>query len=302
MKKIQISQILSSVDYIEYIGNNEQIITSMVQLNPENTDPQIICWSNDKNIDKVSEMYAGTVIISKSAKEKLDKVTCNLIITENPRNTFGKILDLFFIEKRELYIAESAKIAEGVKIGKNPYIGENVVIEKNCEIGDNCVIMHNTVVFHSTIIGNQVIIGANNTIGGIGFGYEKDKDGLFTVIPHIGNVILENKVEIGNNTCIDRAVLGSTILEENVKVDNLVHIAHGVVVKRNAVVIANAMIAGSVEIGENCWIAPSASVLNQKKIGDNSLVGMGAVVLKDVGENEIYAGNPAKFIKKIINE
>lgn len=108
--------------------------------------------------------------------------------------------------------------------------------------------LHNTVILKDTIIEDNVVIGANNTIGGVGFGYEKDREGNFELIPHIGNVHIKRNVEIGNNTCIDRAVLGSTILEENVKVDNLVHIAHGVFVGRNSVVIANAMVAGSVNI------------------------------------------------------
>ena len=113
---------------------------------------------------------------------------------------------------------------------------------------------------------------------------------------------MENNVEIGNNTCVDRAVIGSTTLGENVKVDNLVHIAHGVKVARNTVIIANAMVAGSVTIGENTWIAPSASILNQKNIGDNVLVGMSSLVLKDVEDNQIVAGVPAKVIKKIISK
>jgi UDP-3-O-[3-hydroxymyristoyl] glucosamine N-acyltransferase len=143
-----------------------------------------------------------------------------------------------------------------------------------------------------------VKVGCNCTIGGTGFGYEKDENGEFQLIPHLGNVVLEDYVEIGNNTCIDRAVLGSTILEENVKVDNLVHIAHGVKVMRNSVVIANAMVAGSVVIGENSWISPSVSILNQKKVGNNALVGLGAVVIKDVEDNDIIVGNPGKSIKK----
>ena len=130
-------------------------------------------------------------------------------------------------------------------------------------------------------------------------GVISDENGDFELIPHIGNVVIKDNVDIGNNTCIDRAVLGSTILEENVKVDNLVHIAHGVSVGRNSVVIANAMVAGSVKIGSNSWIAPSSSILNKKDVGDNSLVGMGAVVTKSIEDNTIVAGNPAKFIRKI---
>jgi len=297
MKEIIIKDILSKIEYNEYIGKKEQIITSFIAIDVNNKNSDIICWVNDKNIDVIPKLKTGTIVVSKASKEKLNNINCNFILVDNPRSTFREILNHFFVEKQIPSIAQSAKIDKSVIIGKNVYIGENVVIDKNCKIGDNCIIKHNTVITSDTIIHNNVLLGSNNTIGGIGFGYEKDKNGNFQVIPHLGNVILKENVEIGNNTCIDRAVLGSTILEENVKVDNLVHIAHGVKIKRNSVVIANSMVAGSVVIGENSWIAPSAAILNQKTIGNNSLVGLGAVVVKDVGDNEIVAGNPAKFIK-----
>ena len=118
------------------------------------------------------------------------------------------------------------------------------------------------------------------------------------MIPHIGNVVLGNNVEIGNNSCIDRAVLGSTILHDNVKVDNLVHIAHGVVIGKNSLIIANAMVAGSATIGEHVWVAPSASILNKKSIANNAVIGMGAVVLKNVNEGETIIGNPGKPLNK----
>jgi UDP-3-O-[3-hydroxymyristoyl] glucosamine N-acyltransferase len=185
-------------------------------------------------------------------------------------------------------------IDPSVKIGKNASIGEYVVIEAGCILGDDVTIGHNTVVKRRTHIGNGVQIGSSNVIGGVGFGYEKDENGDYVVIPHVGNVVIENGVEIGNCTCVDRGVLGSTILRENCKIDNLVHIAHGVVVGRNALVIALALVAGSVEVGENAWIAPSSSIMQKVKIGKNATIGMGAVVLRNVGEGEVWVGNPAK--------
>ena len=111
--------------------------------------------------------------------------------------------------------------------------------------------------------------------------------------------MIEDRVEIHDNTCICRAVMGSTIIRENAKIDNLVHIAHGVEIGKNSLVIANAMIAGSAKIGENCWIAPSASILNQLEIGDDSIVGMGAVVLKSAPKNSKLVGNPSRNLSNL---
>jgi len=146
---------------------------------------------------------------------------------------------------------------------KNRDYGLNVVVDNDCLIGENVRIGHNTVILPSTIVGDNVSIGCNCTIGNTGFGYEKDNDGVYKKIAHLGNVIIEDNVDIGNNTCIDRAVLGSTIIGENTKIDNLVHIAHGVKIGRNCLIIANSMIAGSVVIADNCHISPSVSILNQ---------------------------------------
>jgi len=185
------------------------------------------------------------------------------------------------------------------KIGKNVFIGDFSVIESGCVIGNNCFIGYNNVLHKKTKIGNDVKIGSNNTIGGIGFGYEKNEKGDYEVLPHIGNVVISNKVEIGNNTCIDRAVLGSTIIKQNVKIDNLVHVAHGVVIGENSLIIANSMLGGSSVIGKNAWISPSVSIINKGEIEDGALVGMGAVVVKPVKSKTIVVGNPAKFLKDI---
>ena len=151
----------------------------------------------------------------------------------------------------------------------------------------------------NTIIGNNVTIGCNNTIGGIGFGYEKDEFGEYKLIKHIGNVVINDGVEIGNNTCIDRGVIGSTIIGENCKIDNLVHIAHGVNIGKNSLIIANSMIAGSVTIGENVWVAPSTSIINGISIGNNSMTGIGALIIKEIKDSELHIGSPAKKYKDL---
>ncbi len=136
--------------------------------------------------------------------------------------------------------------------------------------------------------------GANCVIGAAGFGYERDENNIPVSMPHLGNVKIGEYVEIGSNVCIDRAVVGSTVIGDNVKIDNLTHVAHGAKIGKNTLIVAGAVIGGSVEIGENCFIGMNASIKNKVKIGNNVIIGAGAVVLKDVPDGEVWVGNPAR--------
>ena len=275
-------------------------ISRLVQLNPGNEDASVLFWCNDKNIAQLANTAHGTVIASAKIKEINVPESLSYIIVESPRKAFATVIKKFFDTSAVTPgISKTAVIAGGVTIGKDVFIGEHVIIEKGCSIGDHTVILHNTVINAGTVIGNSVRIGSNNTIGGVGFGYEKLESGEYELIAHIGNVEIGDFVEIGNNTCIDRAVMGSTQIKKNAKIDNLVHIAHGVVIEENALIIAHAMIGGSTTIGKNVWVAPGALVINKGAVGDDSLVGMGAVVIRPVEQKTVVAGNPAKFIKNI---
>jgi UDP-3-O-[3-hydroxymyristoyl] glucosamine N-acyltransferase len=292
----KVKELLQKVSHVRFVGNDDTEINQLIQLSPDNTRKDVLMWASDKNIESISQVNAGVIICSENFSEF--NPACQYIVVKNPRQAFQQVLELFFLKKSAPSISKRASIHPSVRLGKDVSIGDNVVIEENCSVGDHAVIDHNTVIKAETVIYARVKIGSNCTIGGVGFGYEKDTDGKYQVIPHIGNVILKENVEIGNNTCIDRAVLGSTLLEENVKVDNLVHIAHGVTIGKNSLIIANTMIGGSTNIGENVWVAPSTSILNKKNIQSNSVIGMGTVVVKDVKEGQTIIGNPGKPLIK----
>ncbi len=294
----EINKILNKINHITYLGDTTCQVDKVLALQEVVGSENAITWCSDKNSELLKALKTTAVVIVSNTLDTTLNKTLNYLVVENPRRAFQEILTHFFNSKRKPEISDTASIASCCTIGENVFIGNGVVIEENCTIGNEVTILHNTVILKDTVIGNQVTIGSNNTIGGVGFGYEKNSNGDFELIPHIGNVVIYSHVDIGNNTCIDRAVLGSTILHENVKIDNLVHIAHGVVVGRNSVVIANAMVAGSVTIGENTWIAPSAAIINKKTIGDNALIGLGAVVTKNVDDNDVVVGNPAKPLLK----
>jgi UDP-3-O-[3-hydroxymyristoyl] glucosamine N-acyltransferase len=295
LKMVDIEAIIALIKPKEVIGNSISHISTAIQLDTRNERTDVLIWVSPQNSSKLTDLKQGVLICNQIEKRDIQP-NCTYLVCDNPRLAFQKAVLHFFTPKREIGIAKSAFIAETAQLGESIFIGQNVVIEDNCEIGNNTSIGHNTVIKKGTIIGSEVIIGSNTVIGGVGFGYEKDETGVYVFIPHIGNVVIKDKVEIGNNTCIDRAVLGSTMIENNVKIDNLVHIAHGVFIDENALIIANAMVAGSVKIGKNAWIAPSASILNQKTIGRNATVGLGAIVVKDVADNIVVVGNPARDI------
>lgn len=293
-----IQEIVKVLNISNAVLNKPDADISEVKQASENTfNDSDILWVSEKNTSMLSGITAGTIICSVNTPGTEFNSNCNYLLTDKPRAKFQQLLNHFFVEKAPVGISASASIHPSVTLGSKIFIGHNVVIEENCKIGNGSYIGHNTVIYKNTILGSNVKLGSNNTIGGVGFGYEKDDDGTYVLIPHIGNVVLRDGVEIGNNTTVDRGVIGSTILNENVKVDNLVHIAHGVVVGENSLVIANAMVAGSVKIGKNSWIAPSSSILNNKTIGDNCVIGMGAVVLKSVPDNDVVVGNPSKSLK-----
>ncbi|MGE0770181.1 MAG: DapH/DapD/GlmU-related protein [Cyclobacteriaceae bacterium] len=295
---ITIKELLATIDYIEFVGDENCYIEKPVQLTSSVIETTDILWVSNKFLDKIEQIKKGVIICSDQANRDHFSPNCSYIITKNPRRAFSQMLSSFFVIKESPGVSRSAIIHSNVIIPGDSNIGNNVVIEQGVSIGAGCVIGHNTIIKHGTVIGNGVKIGCNCTIGGVGFGYEKDEDGQYLLIPHIGNVVIGDSVEIGNNTAIDRAVMGSTRIGENCKIDNLVHIAHGVQLGRNSLVIANAMVAGSVVVGENVWIAPSSSILNGIAIGDNALIGVGAVVLKPVSNEQIVVGNPAKPLNR----
>lgn len=298
---IALEKIIMHLKPIKTIGNTGATVTQVASFDAANTNPELISWVNEKNIEKAYQAKAGVIMCPDVVDESRLPAGCTFMLFKFPRKAFRELLLAFFVKKRPApVVSKTAVLGNNVKLGKGVFIGHNTIIEDDVEIGDNVYIYHNNSILSGTVIKDNVQIGSNNTIGGVGFGYEKDEQGHYQAIPHIGGVLIEENAEIGNNTCIDRAVMGYTILKKNCKVDNLVHIAHGVVVGENSLVIAHAMIGGSTIIGDNVWVAPNAALINKITIGDNATIGLGAVVVKNVKDNETVIGNPAKPMIKMI--
>ena len=220
-----------------------------------------------------------------------------LIFVSQPRMAFIKTMQRYFEEKTAWGISSTATIDPEAKIHPESYIGPNTVIGKS-EVGKGTVIYGNVSIYSKVVIGERVTINSGSVIGADGYGYERDESGRFVRFPSIGGVVIEDDVDIGSNTCIDRGTLDCTRIGRGTKIDNLCHIAHNVIVGRNCSIIAQSMIGGSVVIGDYAWIAPSSCIRDGIRIGRNSNIGLGAVVTKDVPDNAVVMGVPAKTIRE----
>lgn len=252
-------------------------------------DEDILCMLNERGCDILAIVVPGYK----------DRLKCSYIVSDNPRLDYMRVIQKFFENDKLLSgIHVTTVIEEGALIGKNVYIGANCYIGNEVTIGDNTRILSNVIIEGKTVIGKSCYIKSGVVIGQPGFGFEKNGDGLPIHFPHLGKVLIGNDVYIGANTAIDRATLESTIIGDHVKIDNLVHVAHNVMIGNNSYIIAGTILGGGVHIGENCWIAPNVSIKQQLHVGNGALVGLGAVVLNDIECNTVVVGNPAKLLKK----
>ena len=279
--------------------------------------------SNIKYSKYLETSNASAIIIDN--KIRLPKnIKKTFLIVEDSYTTFGLLLSEIqkknIIEKIGIenpnYINKNTKLGDKIYIGAFSYIGENVSIGKNskifpnCYIGENCIIGNNSIIYpgvkiyNSSIIGDNCIVHANSVIGSDGFGYAPTKNGGYTTIPQIGNVIIKNNVSIGSNTVIDRATLNSTIIEEGSKLDNLIQIAHNVIIGENTVIAAQSGISGSTSIGKNSMLGGQVGIVGHLKMGDNIKYAAQTGVTKNMKGDQTLIGYPAmskeKYIKSYI--
>ncbi len=260
--------------------------------------------SDEKFLKKLNETKAKYIIVPAGIDlPEIGKVY--LKVKENPRTLMPKLLNFFKRETKQpiKMIEDSAKIGENSQISPNVYIGHDVVIGKNvkimpnvtiCEgvtIGDDSIIYSNVTIREFCVIGKSVILQPGAVIGSDGFGYVK-VNGINTKIEQIGAVILEDFVEIGANTTVDRGAIGNTLIKKHTKIDNLVQVAHNDIIGENCFIISQVGISGSTEIGNNVTIAGQVGIAGHLKIGDNTIIGAKSGVIGDVSSNQIMSGHP----------
>lgn len=277
----------------------------------EGTPGSITFLSNPKYNHYIYTTNASVAIVNKTFVAE-HEIKTTLIRVDDAYKAFSKILEFYNqIKLMKSGIEQPSVISEGVVygedlylgsfsyIGKNTKIGNNVKIYPNSFVGDNVVIGDNTILFAGARIYSETIIGKNCTIhsgtiiGSDGFGFAPSEDGSYTKVPQIGNVIIEDDVEIGSCTTVDRATLGSTIIRKGVKLDNQIQIAHNVEIGEHTVIASQSGVAGSTKIGKYCVIGGQVGIVGHITIGDRVKIQAQSGVGKNIKDGEVIQGSPA---------
>lgn len=214
-----------------------------------------------------------------------------VIEANNPRLYFARALIALNQGPGFAPPVEEAAVATDAIVSPTAVLGRGVVI------GPRTVIGHHVVIADGVRIGADCIVKSNTVIGEPGFGFERDEDNIPVRLLHLGNVIIGDRVEIGSLNTVCRATLGNTVIEDDVKTDDHVHIAHNCHLRRGALLTACVELSGGVDVGEHAWIGPNSSVIQKVKIGNRAFVGIGANVTKPVPDDAVVAGNPAKVLR-----
>ncbi|MBK7309557.1 MAG: UDP-3-O-(3-hydroxymyristoyl)glucosamine N-acyltransferase [Sphingobacteriaceae bacterium] len=294
-------------------GNGDVKVSSLAKI--EEGKAGSLCFLSNKLYKNFAYTTDASVIIINTNFEldKPVKPTCTLIRVEDAYGSFAKLLEMYYEIKQNKkgieqpsFISASVKMGSDCYVGAFAYIGENVKIGNNVKIyphvfvgdgttiGDNCTFFSGVKIYHDCVIGNHCTIHASTVIGSDGFGFAPNSENNYKKVPQIGNVIIEDHVEIGSNTSIDRATMGSTIIRKGAKLDNLIQIAHNVEIGENTVLAGGAFVAGSAKIGKNVMMGGQAGVIGHITIADGVKIagqsGVGSTIEK---EGEIVQGSPA---------
>lgn len=305
------AQVIAAFLNGEVEGNPDAVVTTVAKIE-EATPGTLAFLANPKYTQYIYSTKATIVLVNKDLQLE-QPVSCTLIRVADAYGAFASLLELYQNAKSQksginpqAYIEPTAQLGENAYVGPFAYIGENVSIGKNAKIyphayiGDNTVIGDNASIFagvkiyHECAIGNNVTIHAGSVIGADGFGFAPNADNEYKKIPQIGNVVIEDYVEIGANTCIDRATMGSTVIRKGVKIDNLIQIGHNVEIGVNTVMAAQTGIAGSTKVGANCMLGGQTGVSGHIYLADGvKLTAQTGVNNSLKKENQIYSGTPA---------
>ena len=291
-------------------GNPEVVVRRVIKIDEDETGG-LGFLANPKYEQFIYSTGADVVIVHNDFKaEKELKPT--LIRVEEPYLAIASLLEMYNKMKLDksgisklAFVDESASIGKDVYIGEYAFVGKNTVLGDGVKvypnvyigdfskIGDRSLIFSGVRLYHDTAIGNDCTLHSGVIVGGDGFGFAPNEQGEFVKVAQTGNVVIEDNVEIGANTTIDRATLGSTIIRKGVKLDNLIQVAHNVEIGENTVIAAQTGISGSTKIGKNCMIGGQVGIVGHIKIGDNVKIQAQAGIPSNVKDGDIIMGSPA---------
>ena len=249
---------------------------------------------------KKLEKFKNIALIT--TDEIKNKINIPIISSENPRLDFQRVAMKFFTEDEfSPGIHKTAVVEKNSIIGKDVYIGPHCYVGNNVKIGDKTKILANACIYGKTQIGSNSVIFSNTTIGSEGFSFYFTGDEFFH-FPHFGSILIGDNVWVGSNCTVEKSQMDQTIIEDHVKIDDLVHIGHNSIVKKHTQITAGSIISGRVKIGKSCWIAPNSVIDPGCEIGDNCFVGTSSLVRSNFPENSVLVGSPAKFLKKMFKD
>ena len=294
----------------EVVGNPNAEVYKLAKIE-EGVQGSLTFLSNPKYLNYIYSTQASITIVNATFEPEQPIIT-TLIKVEDAYKAFSKLLEYYNQVKLmksgieqpsvisenvtygdNLYLGSFCYVGKNVKIGNNVKIYPNTFIGDNAIIGDNCILFAGVRIYSETEIGANCTIHSGSIIGSDGFGFAPSEDGTFTKIPQIGNVILEDNVDVGSCTTIDRATLGSTIIRKGVKLDNQIQIAHNVEIGENTVIASQTGVAGSTKIGKNCMIGGQVGIVGHITIGDNVRIQAQSGIGKSLKDGETVQGSPA---------
>ena len=302
----QIAEILEG----KVIGNPDAEVSELAKIE-EGSEGSLTFLSNPKYTSFLYTTNASITIINEDFDVEQD-VNTTLIKVKDAYKAFSTLLEYYNQIKlnksgieQPSHISDSAKYGENMYLGAFSYIGDNVQIGENVKIypnvyigdnvkiGNDCTIFAGVKIYSETLIGNNCFIHSGAVVGADGFGFSPDEKGVYSKVPQIGNVIIEDNVDVGASTTIDRATLGSTIIRKGVKLDNHIQIAHNVEIGENTAIAAQTGIAGSTKIGKNCLIGGQVGIVGHLTIGNNVKIQAQSGIGRNVKDGESLQGSPA---------
>lgn len=291
-------------------GNENAVVSKLCKIE-EGEEGGLSFLANPKYNHYLYSTKASIVIINDSFEPE-EEIKTTVIRVKDAYSCFAKLLEIYnqyrlnksgisslaFIDKQaeiaeDVYVGEFAVISKGAKIGKGSKIYPHVYIGDDVKIGENVTLFAGVRIYHDTVIGNNCILHSGAVLGADGFGFAPLADGTFKKIAQIGNVVIEDDVEIGANATIDRATMGSTKVMKGTKIDNLCQLGHNVVIGQSTAMAAQTGVAGSTKIGSNCFIGGQVGFSGHIKVGDRCSIGAQAGIISDIKDEARIIGSPA---------